>query len=252
MARSLSRAEIGPPNPTCFIIAEAGNCHEGNLRAAYELIEAAREVGADAVKFQAGHAEGFARNPTDPTQIEFYKKYDLGASGYDKLITKSADVGIPILFSVWSDDYKKYMLLPWRKIAARQCVPSLVKRWDMTGTFVSIPHTMVGEMVQELWDGIKNAVPMHCVSLYPSPDPLIDRAITLQKLLKLSVGSIGYSDHTLGVDGCVKMALHEMVRACVIEKHFTLAHDYGPLRDHLHAATPDEFRYMIWKIKRDV
>jgi len=66
-----------------IIIAECGNNHEGNFDTACELLEKAKESGADLIKFQAGTAEGFARKEK---QIPFYKKFELGLYNYKRLM----------------------------------------------------------------------------------------------------------------------------------------------------------------------
>ncbi len=85
---------------------------------------------------------------------------------------------------------------------------------------------------------------MHCVTEYPAKDAKLERIKWLSEFLGKPVG---YSDHTIGIEACV-----EAVRkydACVIEKHFTFDHDFGPLRDHKHAATPEEMRELVRLVK---
>jgi sialic acid synthase SpsE len=96
---------------------------------------------------------------------------------------------------------------------------------------------------------IKKGVPMHVVAKYPAPSGMLERMHRLRAALRRPVGGLGYSDHTVGIYWAVRMATHPQVRACVVEKHFTLAHDFGPLRDHRLSATPEEMKEMIERIK---
>lgn len=227
-----------------LLIAEAGNNHEGSMDAALELLERAKESGADAVKFQAGLAEGFARDPAD---IPRYRNYELGAHGYDKLVMRGRELGIQVFFSVWSEQMAKYRDLPYFKIAARQCEPQLVKRWlshvdwKFKTVFVSVPSTFTD--FTALQQVMGQAVPMHCVSQYPAQQPNLWRLPILRDAFARPVG---YSDHTVGIAVPILAA---RMGACAIEKHFTLDHKFGPLRDHALSATPAEFKRMAEVIR---
>lgn len=214
-----------------IVIAEAGNNHEGSLDAALELLIKAKESGADMVKFQAGNAEGFARTKED---ILRYKKYELGRKGYDRLVKEANKLNYPILFSVWSDEFNYLRDMENYKIAARQCTQEFVSKYDRDGVFVSIPHTYVTHLK------IEKAIPMHCVSEYPAKDSMLERIGLLRDRYS---GLVGYSDHTIGVGECLRAI--RIYHADVIEKHFTLAHDFGELRDHRLSATPEEMKILV-------
>ncbi len=234
-------------NPCCLVIAEAGNNHEGRLDVALELLERAKEAGADLVKFQAGTADGFARDHEDPEQLRKYRPYELRRYGYNRLITRGLELGIPVFFSVWSLEFMDYLSLSWVKIPARQCNIKTIKKLDGPGTFISIPHTMSLGAVSAL--PIREGIPMHVVAEYPAKDALLGRFHDLRMALKRQIGQVGYSDHTIGIYWAVRMATDPSTRCRAIEKHFTLAHDFGPLRDHKLSATPEQFREMVERIK---
>lgn len=235
------RKEVTPQ--PCTIIAECGNNHEGKMDAALELLERAKESGADLVKFQAGVAAGFARTPED---VPRYVKYELGEENYWRLVARGQELGVPVFFSVWSDgsaEAERWLSplrrLPYFKIAARQSNDQrLIDEYDQPSTFVSIPHTRV------VAPTIRRAVPMHCVSEYPATGAMYGRFELLRHKFKQG---IGYSDHTVGIVACSNMAKH--MGAVAIEKHFTLAHDFGELRDHALSATPGELRELVERIK---
>lgn len=217
------------------IIAEIGNNHEGSINTALELLEKAKEAGAHFVKFQAGTAKGFAREQKD---VERYKKYELGRTGYDKLIKRGAELNIPVFFSVWSDEFSDYRKLDYYKIASRQCNVQTIEKYTNNGTFISVPHSI--ENIKAL--KIKSGVVLHCVSEYPAHDPMWHRLLKL----RLETGRpTGFSDHFIGIAHAVQAAI---MGAEYIEKHFTLKHDFGPLRDHALSATPDEMRRLIEEV----
>ena len=80
-----------------FIIAEIGNNHEGSPDTALELLYQAIESGVDAVKFQAGTAEGFARRPED---IKLYEKFVLPVGNFYRLWEEGNKLGVPVFFSI--------------------------------------------------------------------------------------------------------------------------------------------------------
>lgn len=223
-----------------LIIAEAGNNHEGSLDTALQLLYAARSAGADIVKFQAGTAEGFAR---EAAQVHGYRKYELGVPGYWQLHTEAARIGVPAMFSVWSDQsaFDPFRYLHYYKIACRQSTPEFVSRYDRPGVFFSLPK----EADLNDYAHIRSAVPMHVVPEYPASEAGLERLVRFRDFFP---GRFGYSDHCIGTDACVEAVRRYGAR--VIEKHFTLAHDFGPLRDHVHGATPDELKAMVEKIRR--
>ena len=224
-----------------LVIAECGNNHEGDIDVALELLERAREAGADFCKFQAGTAEGFARRPED---VPRYKKYELGRYGYDRLLTHGKKIGMPVFFSVWSEEFAAYRSLQFFKLAARQCTAENIAKYAGANTFISVPHDLSATEVLAL--GISRGVALHCVSEYPSDHLYPERFFDLRAILPPWV-PIGYSDHHVGIAQATRAA--RSYGAYVIEKHFTLKHDFGPLRDHALSADPAEFRQLVETVK---
>ena len=224
-----------------YVIAEVGNCHEGSLDAAIELVERAREAGADFVKFQAGTAAGFARTREE---IPRYEKYAFTKDQYWKLAKHAVALEIEPFFSVWGEGFDEFMVTPirWRKIPARQCDSVSITRWLSRSTFISIPHWYIEVDVKAL--GTDRGIPMHCVTEYPAVDPMLNRILKLSEWLNLPAG---FSDHTIGIENAIAAVKH--AGAVAIEKHFTLSHDFGPLRDHGLAATPAEMRALVEAVK---
>jgi sialic acid synthase SpsE len=58
---------------------------------------------------------------------------------------------------------------------------------------------------------------------------------------------VGYSDHTLGIEACV---LAVALGARILEKHFTLSHDYSDFRDHQLSADPGELADLVTRVRR--
>lgn len=222
-----------------IIIAECGNTHEGSMTIAYDLIDEAKEAGADLVKFQAGTAEGFALHKQD---IEFYRKFELGLEGYRKLFAYGKKIGISIFFSIWNREFKEFWKLKYKKIPARQCHNSVIEKYDSETTFISIPSYNTNPVFL----GIKKGIPMHTVCEYPAKNPMLQRIEFLRKRLNMD---IGYSDHTIGTEACITAVKHF---GCVaIEKHFTLNKTASDFRDHQLSATPLELKMMVEMLKNE-
>ena len=105
---------IGERNK-CFVVAEAGSNHNGNVELGKKLIEAARECGSDAVKFQAFKTENLVTKKADKaeyqkgkstgmSQFEMLKELELSIEELHSLSEHGKRVGIPIFYSVFDQE----------------------------------------------------------------------------------------------------------------------------------------------------
>lgn len=244
---------IGEGEP-CFIIAEAGSNHDGKLEIAKRLIKAAKDAGADAIKFQTFKAEKLASPKYAKGMHKSLEKYELKAEWHAQLKKYADELAIVFLstpFDEGSVDLLDKIGVPAFKVASGDLthLPLLgyiaKKRKPM---IVSTGGGSLGE-VEEAINAIRNhgnneIILMHCVSNYPAKieDANIRAMITMRDTFHLPVG---YSDHSLGSLvplGAVALG------ACIIEKHFTLDRSLpGP--DHPFAMEPDELKEMIIQIR---
>ena len=87
---------------------------------------------------------------------------------------------------------------------------------------------------------------LHCVTSYPVPDKYAN--LSSIKFMKKKLDfSVGYSDHTLGIEACVSAA---SMGAKIIEKHFTIDKNFSNFRDHKLSANYNEMKEMIKRIRR--
>ena len=88
---------------------------------------------------------------------------------------------------------------------------------------------------------------LHCVSSYPVPD--VDANLGAINHLKKEFPdvTIGYSDHTLGIDACLVAV---SLGAKIIEKHFTIDKNFSDFRDHHLSADTSEMELLINKIRK--
>lgn len=252
--------KIGEKNP-CFIIAEIGSNHNRSLSLAKEMIDAAADAGADAVKFQIYSAE------------TLYSRRTPRHSGYDKgLFELIKEIETPRMWLPELADYcgKKNILFfatpfdkeavdeldevsSFFKIASFELVDLPLLRYCASKGKPMIISTGLANM-EEIEDaylacrevGNEQIVFLQCASMYPSPPSIMNlRAMkTIRRAFNVPVG---LSDHTKGIH--ISVAATAM-GASVIEKHFTMDRTMeGP--DHPFAIEPDELANLVNQI-RDV
>lgn len=210
------------------IIAEIGLNWNSDKNIAVEMIRTAKECGADYAKFQCGW-----RPDINPIDDDFIQSTLKAADYYD----------INLMFSVITDDafdlLDKYDFQTY-KIASRTVKdnPQLVTRVIETGREALVSTGHFTRQDYDFFRMFDNVRLLWCKSSYPSsPEDLKEIPASFR-------GSMyaGYSDHFLGVSGCILAASRG---ASIIEKHFTLNKSNTAIRDHVLSATPDEFRRMV-------
>ncbi|MBA7633639.1 N,N'-diacetyllegionaminic acid synthase [subsurface metagenome] len=264
---NISGAHIGEGMP-CFIIAEAGVNHNGDVRLAKELIDIAKNAGADAVKFQTFDVEELVTSSADKAQYqkettgaeesqsEMIKRLQLTEGDFEKLFAYAQEKGMIFLSSPF--DKKSVDLLDRLNVPAFK-VPSgeitnfpLLEHIAAKGKPIILSTGMatlreVEEALQVIQGkGEKEIILLHCVSSYPArmEDMNLKAIETLRRTFKLPVG---LSDHTVGITMPIAAVA---LGACVIEKHFTLDRNLpGP--DHRASLELEELEQMI-KAIRDV
>lgn len=244
-----------------YIIAEVGVNHEGSFDKALELIELAKEGGADAVKFQtykAGKiASKFSPSYWDTTketcksQFELFQKYDsFGPEEYRKLAEHCKKVGIDFVSTPFDDDAVDFLdeMMPFFKVASADItnLPLLRKiASKKKPVILSTGASTLGEIdtaVSELKGlGVKDISLLHCVLCYPCSN---DKAhLNMIDNLKKNYPEliIGYSDHTLPDERMLVLTSAFLKGAVIIEKHFT--HDKSlPGNDHYHAMDVNDLK----------
>ena len=256
---------IGEGEP-CFIIAEAGVNHNGDFRLAKKLIEAAKDAGVDAVKFQTFKAEDVVTKSVEmaeyqkknigqkESQLEMLKKLELNYEDFKKLrryadkkrilflstpdTDKDADFleNLVPAFKIGSADLTNHYLL--EKVAKKK-KPIILSTGMAT-------LSEVGEAVKALKAaGNDKIILLHCTTSYPCP--LLEVNLKAMLTLKKQFGLLsGYSDHTLGVTVPI-MAV--ALGAVILEKHFTLDKNLpGP--DHKASLNPKELKEMVEAVRK--
>lgn len=246
----------------CFVIAEVGVNHNGDVELAERLVDAAAAVGADAVKFQSFRAERLASldapkadyqlETTSPgeSQLEMLRKLELGAGAHERLVHRCRERGVFFLSSPFDEESVDLLVeldVPAIKIPSPDLTnPILLERAARTGKPLIVSTGMATlEEVERALATVAGAnggdvVLLHCVSTYPAaPDEANLRAMaTMRGAFGVPVG---FSDHTLGIDVALAAVA---LGASVLEKHVTLDRTLpGP--DHRSSLEPDELASLL-------
>lgn len=250
---------IGNSEP-CYIIAEIGSNHNGNIDIAFELIEKAAAAGVNAVKFQTFKAKNHYSKKTN--KISLYKedifslieKLEIDRSWHTKLAAACKQNRIDFLDSPCDSEAIAIALsvdMPLMKVASFDMVDvRLIDEISKTGKGVMFSAGMATmseiETAVNICRGNKNEqiVVLQCTSIYPAPAHLSNLK-AMHTVAKAFDVIVGYSDHTLGDHiACASVAMG----AKVVEKHYTLSRkSEGP--DHSFAIEPHELKDMVSKIR---
>ena len=247
-------------NEKVFIIAEIGNNHEGDFELAKKMIRLAFDSGADAVKFQTIIPEYLVSND-DIHRLERLNKYKFSYKQFSHLSEYAKKLGIIFFstpfdinsarflnriqsfFKISSGDNTFYPLVDLISNFGKPIIIS-------TGTADLKEIDNLYDRIYDLWNikSISSELALlHCVSSYPVPDKEANISAILELKDKYPKATIGYSDHTLGIDAvCASVS----IGARIIEKHFTTDKNYSDFQDHQLSADPMEFRDMVKKIRR--
>lgn len=261
---AIGKKHIGGGSP-CFVIAEAGVNHNGNPALAIKLIEAAADVGADAVKFQTFDPELLTASGTpkaeyqkataaaNESQLDMLRALALPAAAWAELKACAESHGLVFLSTPF--DQPSAQLLVELGMAAIKVPSGEITNLPFLATLaefgkpllVSTGMANLSEVATAVEAIERHAAPfclLHCVSSYPA-DPA-DANLRAMKTLEATFGvPIGYSDHcSTSVVALAAAALG----ATTIEKHFTLDRSLpGP--DQRMSTEPAEFARLVQDIR---
>jgi N,N'-diacetyllegionaminate synthase len=259
------RERIIDDNNPCFVIAEIGNNHNGNVEEAKRLIHAAAESGADAVKFQTFKAEdivspnipanaypGFDVSDRFPRWIDFVKSFELPYDAYPTLIKEARSLGMAFLSTPASFEaisFLESLRIDALKIASMDLTNApFLNRLAKTGNPLILSTGMSTysevETSTRLLGAASYAI-LHCVSVYPMPDD----AANLKNITALRERfdvPIGFSSHSLGSDVDVSAVV---LGARILEKHITLNRNSPQRAEHHMSIEPNDFRTTVNRIR---
>jgi len=241
-----------------LIIAEIGNNHEGDFNIACEMIEAAAEAGADAVKFQTFKTEHYVSKEN----LERYsrlKSFELSFNDFEKLSVKAKELGLLFLstpFDLFSADALSNFVDGMKISSGDNNFYPLIEKVSEFNlpTILSLGLLGIDDIKTSLtafttsWDIdlIKEKLAiLHCVCSYPVPDNEANLGALLELKRKFDC-TIGYSDHVMGNTAAL---LSVALGARIVEKHFTLDNNFSDFRDHQMSADFEQMKTLTKDIR---
>ena len=264
MAKNIKIADrhIGAGEPA-YIVAELSANHNQSFERAVQIVRAAKDAGADAVKLQTYTADTI----TLRCDKEYFRigggtlwdgrnLHDLYQAAFTpwewqpKLKKVADELGMHLFSSAFDDsavDFLEQMNVPAHKIASPELVDiGLIQKMARTGKPLIMSTGMaseaeIAEAVKAARDaGASQIALLKCTSAYPAP-PDEANLLTIPELARKFDCPAGLSDHTMGVAVAVAAVA---LGACIIEKHLCLSRaNGGP--DGAFSLEPDEFKTMV-------
>lgn len=254
-------------NQPCFIIAEAGINHNGDISIAKKMIDAAKECGVDAIKFQTFKAEEFILDINETytyksqgkeiteSMYEMFKRYEFTEEQWIEIADYCKKQNIIFFSTPQNASDLDFLLsivdLPVIKVGADDLTNiDLLSYYASKGKPMIISAGMA--YISEIEDAVEairekgnsELMILHCVSSYPAEaeDVNLKKMGTISKAFEVITG---FSDHTIGTTASVGAVT---LGAKIIEKHFTLDKNMkGP--DHWFSSDVDELKKLVNDIR---
>jgi N-acetylneuraminate synthase len=252
-----------------FIIAEMSGNHNQSLERALEIVEAAAEIGAHALKMQTYTADTITLNVKEgeffidekdslwkgKSLYELYEEAHTPWEWHKHIMKRAKELGM-LCFSTPFDetavDFLEGLDVPAYKIASFENthIP-LIKKVAATGKPMIISTGMatiaeLDETVRIIRDaGCEQFALLKCTSSYPA-SPENSNVFTIPHMRKLFGCEVGLSDHTMGTGAAVAAVAHG---ATAIEKHFTLRRADGGV-DSAFSLEPEEMKQLVIETER--
>ena len=259
---------IGPDHPP-LVIAEMSGNHNQSLDRALEIVDAAAEAGAHALKLQTYTADTITLNVRggdfevrDQGSLwagqnlhDLYAKAHTPWEWHEPIMERAQQRGMLCFSSPFDEsavDFLEELGTPAYKIASfeNNHLP-LIRKASATGKplIISTGMASLGELEQAVAAareaGCRELVLLKCTSTYPAT-PANTNIRTIPHLRQLFGCEVGLSDHTMGVGVSVAAVA---LGATVIEKHFTLSRAQGGV-DSAFSLEPQELAALVQESER--
>lgn len=256
---------IGSGQP-CFIAAEIGINHNGDMLLAKQMIDAAAKAGADAVKFQNYRTEDFLSDrkltytyesqgiEITEAQFDMFKRCELSLLQLQELNEYSESKGVLCFSTPTGEDGIQNILaaeMPLIKNGSDYLTHlPLIRTMARTGLPIILSTGMA--TYDEVEDAIlafqgaggAELIILHCTSSYPTPANEVNLR-SIKTLAEAFSCQVGFSDHSWGTTAAIGAVA---MGACFIEKHFTLSKNLpGP--DHRFSSDPEEFGELVTRVR---
>lgn len=225
---------VGPGNP-CYLVAEIGINHNGDIELARMLIQLAKRAGFDAVKFQKRTIEVVytpeelakpREHPWGTTNGDLKRRLELGQAQYEEIDSFAREIGIAWFASCWDEasvDFIDQFDPPAYKIASPSLTDDVLLGHVRSKGKPVILSTGMSTLPQidHALDvlGKENLVLLHSVSTYPAKYEELNLGCIRTLKSRYPEVPIGYSGHETGLASSVAAVA---LGACMIERHITL------------------------------
>jgi len=253
-------------NSDCYVIAEIGHNHQGDLEKAKEMFRVAKECGADAVKLQkrdnrslytkAGYNRPYDnRNSFGATYGEHREALEFGRDEYVELRRYAQELDITMFATAWdfaSADFLAELEMPVFKIASGdlKSIPLLTYIAQFQKPIILSTGGGSMEDVLRAYEAIMPINPqlaiLQCTAGYPCEFEELNLRVITTFRERFPQNVIGFSSH----DNGIAMAVAAYVLgARIVEKHFTLNHTWKGT-DHPFSLEPIGLRKMVRDLRR--
>ncbi len=261
----IGNREIGSGGP-CFVIAEAGVNHNGDVALAHRLVDVAADAGADAVKFQTFDPDKLAAKDAamaayqvanigkSDSQAEMLRKLVLPRDAHADLQKRASDRGILFLstpFDEASADFLDSIGVPAFKVPSGELTNHPFLRHVAAKNKPMLMSTGMADLAEVAaavdvarGAGAPAIALFHCVTSYPAANS--DANLRAMATMRAAFGApVGWSDHTEGLG----IALASIAAgAQILEKHFTLDRTMpGP--DHKASLEPHQLAELMRAVR---
>jgi len=250
----------------CFIIAEIGHNHQGDLKKAKELFFTAKECGVDAVKLQKRDnkslfTKALYDQPYD-NENSFGLTYGLhrealefGSAEYRELREYSNELGL--FFFATAFDFRSADFLAELDVPAFKIASGDLKNTPLLAHIAGFRKPIFLSTGGGTMDDVKRAYDvittkheqvciLQCTAAYPAEPKDMNLSVITSYRETFPDAVVGLSDHQNGI-AMVEVAY--MLGARVIEKHFTLNHSWKGT-DHAYSLEPIGLRKMVRDLRR--
>ena len=236
--------------PVCKIIAEFTSNHLGDERIMTAMLQEAKRLGVDIVKFQSWQAARL--RPDFPDYQATYQRHrsaELSDEQHRRLVRQCRELGLEFLTTCF--DIHRVEFLASLGISTVKMASPDANSWSLMGRLMERFKTVIistgliehGEL-EDLLRRVdrRKVVLLHCISLYPTP--LAEVNLSRMEWMRAQGFRTGLSDHTEGAEA----AMLAIARGAeFVEKHFTLSRAL-PGKDQAMSATPDVFEQICrWR-----
>ena len=244
-----------------FVIAEIGNNHNGNIDLAYEMIDKAKEIGVDCVKFQMRHINEVYRKKSllksgedlgTEYIIDLLNRFELSVDQHKKLAEYCNEIDIYYMCTPW--DLKSIEILQSFNVQAYKVASADLTNIPLIYSLIETKNPLILSTGMSTLEEIKftanyldkyeaSYALLHCNSTYPAP--VQDINLNFLPTLKKIHNTVGYSGHERGIN--VTLAAVAL-GASIVERHFTLDRLMeGP--DHAASLEFEEFKSLVLGIR---